>query len=112
MQHLREVLGDTPRVVLVNVRIARSWEGEVNHELSQYVKHWPQAVIADWYDNSTQEELTDGVHPSVAARSIYARAIYDALETSETKSTGAAQNTTTTTGTTTTKSTATTTKKG
>ncbi len=111
MQNLRKVTAGVPRVVLVNVRIARSWAGEVNQELSTYVRHWPQAVIADWYDNSTQEMLTDGVHPSVAARSIYARVIYDALETAETKSTSAPANASTTRDTTTTTRTTTTLQK-
>lgn len=87
MQNLRRVLAGVPRVVLVNVRIARSWETEVNHELSQYARTWPQATVANWYGNSTQEMLTDGVHPSVAARSVYARVIVDALKTAESKST-------------------------
>ncbi len=80
MQNLRRVLKGVPRVVLVNVRLARSWQDEVNHELSQYVRTWPQAVIADWYENSTQQMLTDGVHPSVAARNVYARVVVDALK--------------------------------
>jgi hypothetical protein len=87
MQHLRRVLAGVPRVVLVNVRIARSWEGEVNHELSQYARDWPQAVIANWYGSSTQAMLTDGVHPSVAARPVYVRVIIDALKLAERNST-------------------------
>jgi hypothetical protein len=105
MEHLRQVLAGVPRVVIVNARIARSWQGEVLQEVDTYVKTWPQATLADWYDSSTPEMLTDGVHPSVAARANYANVIYDALRTAEIKSTG------TTTGTTTTKSTTTTTKK-
>ena len=80
MQNLREVLRGVPRVVLVNVRLARSWQDEVNQELSQFARTWPQAVIANWYANSTQEMLTDGVHPSVAARNVYARVLVDALK--------------------------------
>jgi peptidoglycan/LPS O-acetylase OafA/YrhL len=90
MQHLRSVLAGVPRVVLVNVRIARSWEGEVNHELSEYARHWPQAVVANWYGNSTQAMLSDGVHPSVSARPAYARVIVDALKAVELKSARAA----------------------
>jgi peptidoglycan/LPS O-acetylase OafA/YrhL len=88
MQNLRRVLAGVPRVVLINVRIARSWEGEVNHELATYVRSWPQAVIANWYGHSTQEMLSDGVHPSVSARPEYARVIVDALKAVEAKSLG------------------------
>jgi peptidoglycan/LPS O-acetylase OafA/YrhL len=87
MEHLRQVLAGVPRVVIVNARIARSWQGEVVHEVDTYVKTWPQATLADWYDVSTPEMLTDGVHPSVEARANYATVIYDALRTAETKST-------------------------
>jgi peptidoglycan/LPS O-acetylase OafA/YrhL len=111
MEHLRQVLAGVPRVVIVNARIARSWQGEVVHEVDTYVKTWPQATLADWYDSSTPEMLTDGVHPSVSARATYANVIYNALKTAEIKSTGGATSTSTRTGTTTTKSATTTAKK-
>jgi lysophospholipase L1-like esterase len=85
MQHLRKVLKGVQHVVLVNVRIARSWQNEVNVELKSYARTWPQAVIANWYSHSTQTMLTDGVHPSIAARAVYARVVSDAVELSEAK---------------------------
>jgi hypothetical protein len=83
MQHLRRVLRSVPRVVLVNVRLARSWQNEVNGELKAYVRNWPQAVIANWYTHSSQAMLTDGVHPSIAARSVYANVVFEALRQTE-----------------------------
>jgi peptidoglycan/LPS O-acetylase OafA/YrhL len=83
MQHLRRVLKGVPRVVLVNVRLARSWQSEVNSELKTYAQHWPQAVIANWFDHSSQAMLTDGVHPSIADRSVYANVVFDALKQAE-----------------------------
>jgi peptidoglycan/LPS O-acetylase OafA/YrhL len=83
MQHLRKVLERVPRVVLVNVRLARSWQNEVNDELSSYAKSWPQAVIADWFDHSSQSMLSDGVHPQYSDRSVYAGVVYDALKRAE-----------------------------
>jgi peptidoglycan/LPS O-acetylase OafA/YrhL len=82
MQHLRRVLKGVQHVVVVNVRIARSWQNEVNSELKSYVRTWPQAVLANWYTNSSQAMLTDGVHPSIAARVVYARVVVDALDQS------------------------------
>jgi peptidoglycan/LPS O-acetylase OafA/YrhL len=79
MQSLRRVLRGVPRVVLVNVRLARSWQDEVNQELSQYVRSWPQAVIADWFSHSSQTMLSDGVHPEISARPAYAQVVYAAL---------------------------------
>jgi lysophospholipase L1-like esterase len=82
MQHLRRVLKGVQHVVLVNVRIARSWQNEVNSELKSYARTWPQAVIANWYTHSSQAMLTDGVHPSIGARAVYARVVVDALDQS------------------------------
>jgi lysophospholipase L1-like esterase len=88
MQHLRRVLKGVPRVILVNVRLARSWQNEVNSELKSYARNWPQAVIANWYTHSSQSMLTDGVHPTVAARSVYARVVVHALDKAERASRG------------------------
>jgi peptidoglycan/LPS O-acetylase OafA/YrhL len=79
LQHLRTVLDGVPHVVLVNVRVARSWQNEVNSTLAQYVRSWPQATIANWYGHSSEGLLVDGVHPSVPGRAIYARVIVEAL---------------------------------
>jgi peptidoglycan/LPS O-acetylase OafA/YrhL len=79
MQRLRSVLSGVPRVVIVNVRVARSWQNEVNSELTSYVSNWPQAVLANWYSHSSESLLVDGVHPSVPGRSIYASVVVDAL---------------------------------
>ena len=79
LQRLRTVLEGVPHVVLVNVRVARSWQGEVDKALSEYVSSWPQAVLADWYSHSNEGLLVDGVHPSVAGRAIYAGVVLEAL---------------------------------
>jgi len=79
LQRLREVLSGVPHVVLVNVRVARSWQGEVDKALAEYVSSWPQAVLANWYSHSSESLLVDGVHPSVAGRAIYARVVLEAL---------------------------------
>jgi peptidoglycan/LPS O-acetylase OafA/YrhL len=79
MQRLRTVLRGVRHVVIVNVRVARSWQNEVNSELAAYVSSWPQAVLANWYAHSSEGLLVDGVHPSVPGRSIYASVVVDAL---------------------------------
>jgi len=83
MQHLRKVLKGVPVVVLVNVRVARSWQNEVNAELRSYARTWPQAVIANWYVHSTQSMLSDGVHPWIDDRGVYARVVDAALKQAE-----------------------------
>ena len=79
MQRLRTVLDGVPHVVVVNVRVARSWQNEVNSELASFLSTWPQAVLANWYSHSSESLLVDGVHPSVPGRSIYASVVVDAL---------------------------------
>ncbi|MGH2856696.1 MAG: hypothetical protein ACRDMJ_04340, partial [Solirubrobacteraceae bacterium] len=77
---LRSVLDGVAQVVLVNVRVPRSWQGEVNDELRQLVSDWPQAKIADWYDASSNPSLLyDGIHPDPAGQSAYARVVAQAL---------------------------------
>jgi hypothetical protein len=83
MQRLRRVLRGVAAVVLVNVRLARSWQDEVNSELRSYARTWPQAVIADWFDHSSQSMLSDGVHPAYSAQPVYARVVHDALAQAE-----------------------------
>jgi hypothetical protein len=79
MQRLRTVLSGVPHVVIVNVRVARSWQNEVNSELASFIPTWPQAVLANWYAHSSESLLVDGVHPSVPGRSIYTSVVVDAL---------------------------------
>jgi len=85
LQRLRAVLAGVPHVVLVNVRVARSWQGEVDKALSEYVASWPQAVLANWYSHSSEGLLVDGVHPSVAGRAIYASVVIEALREAATR---------------------------
>ena len=89
MQRLRHVLRGVPRVVLVNVRLARSWQDEVNSELSSYVRSWPQATIANWFSHSSQSMLSDGVHPQYSDRGVYANVVYAALKLAERRSAAA-----------------------
>jgi len=79
LEHLRSVLGGVAHVVLVNVRVDRAWQHEVNHSLEAFVPVWPQAVLANWYAHSSESLLVDGVHPSVAGRAVYAQTIINAL---------------------------------
>jgi hypothetical protein len=61
------------------VRVDRSWEQQTNEQLKVFVDAWPQATLADWYANSTDAELSDGVHPWPYACTTYAKVIATAL---------------------------------
>ena len=69
-----------PLVVLVNVRVDTSWQGEVNSELLQTVAGWHQATIADWYDASAAPgSVADGTHTTPSGARAFAAVIARAL---------------------------------
>ncbi len=77
---LRAALAGVPLVVIVNVRVATSWQGEVNSELAQVVSGWHEATIADWYDASAAGgAVGDGTHTTVAGARLFAALIARAL---------------------------------
>ena len=45
---LMEVLADVDRVVIVNLKVPRRWEGPDNAALDAGVKRWPNAVLLNW----------------------------------------------------------------
>jgi hypothetical protein len=45
---LREVFGEERRVVIVNVKVPRPWEGPNNAMPAAGVARWPNAVLVDW----------------------------------------------------------------
>jgi peptidoglycan/LPS O-acetylase OafA/YrhL len=82
VRRLRRALAGVERVVLVNVRVPRSWESQVNDQLAATVGSWPQAVLADWHRASARTALLyDGAHPDPAGQTVYARTIARALAT-------------------------------
>ena len=77
---LRRVLAGVRRVALVNVRMPRTWEGEVNDLLAEAVQGWPQARLADWHAASAARGCSiDGTHPTPRGQKVYARLVERAL---------------------------------
>jgi hypothetical protein len=77
---LRQALAGVPLVVLVNVRVDTSWQGEVNSELAYAVKGWHEATIADWYDASSGPGLlADGTHTTPEGARDFAAVIARAI---------------------------------
>ena len=82
LQRLRQALAGVPLVVIVNVRVDTSWQGEVNGELAQAVHGWHEATIADWYDASTAPgALADGTHTTPLGAGLFAAVIARAVRT-------------------------------
>jgi hypothetical protein len=81
MAALRRVLAGTSRVVLVNVRIPRSWGDAANDVLADAVKGWPEARVADWHAASGPAGVLypDGTHPTPEGQGVYAGLVERAL---------------------------------
>ena len=78
---LKAALAGVPLVVIVNVRVATKWQGEVNSELPQVVTGWHEATIADWYDASAgATAVADGTHATVSGERLFAALIARALD--------------------------------
>lgn len=62
---MMRVLAETPRVIVVNVKVPRAWEAENNRVLADGVRRYPNTVLADWRGASVNRpELfyDDGIH--------------------------------------------------
>ncbi len=62
---LMEALSGVEKVIVVNVRVPRPWEGPNNDVLAEGVKRTPNAVLADWNGTSASRPevfADDGVH--------------------------------------------------
>ena len=79
---IMEAARDIPRVVFVNVRVPRTWEGTSNSVIADGVARYDNAVLVDWYAvSSNRNELfaADGVHPKQPGRVILADLIEQAV---------------------------------
>jgi hypothetical protein len=80
---LRDALAGVDHVYLVNVEVPRSWEGEVNSELSQFAADdWPQATVIDWHaEAADNSDLTyDQIHLTPKGERLYASLIGQAFK--------------------------------
>jgi peptidoglycan/LPS O-acetylase OafA/YrhL len=81
MRAMRSVLHGVRRVVLVNLRVPRRWNDDVNARLARAVENWPEARLADWYRASARPGVLwgDGTHPNPRGQRVYARVVARAL---------------------------------
>ena len=77
---LKTALRGVPDIVVVNVRNSTNWETESNDAITQWLRGWRTAHLADWYHHSTNTMLySDGTHPLPSGCRIYARLIATTL---------------------------------
>jgi peptidoglycan/LPS O-acetylase OafA/YrhL len=77
------VLAGVRRVVFVNVNVPRAWEQPNNEVISEGVRRYPNAVLADWYSASVNHPeyfVEDGVHLQIKGQRVYADLIAGQIE--------------------------------
>jgi peptidoglycan/LPS O-acetylase OafA/YrhL len=77
------ILAGVRRVVFVNVNVPRAWEQPNNEVISEGVRRYPNAVLADWYSASVNHPeyfVEDGVHLQIKGQRVYADLIAGQIE--------------------------------
>jgi hypothetical protein len=81
MREMLDILKDTPRVVVVNDSMPRSWRTPNNKVIDAVVPDYPNAVLVDWYAASKDHPeyfVSDGIHLTAKGARAYAHLIKDA----------------------------------
>jgi peptidoglycan/LPS O-acetylase OafA/YrhL len=76
---IRQALAGVDHVYFVNVEVPRSWQSEVNGELSSFVDGWPQAKVIDWYDTVQADMTYDGIHLNPSGQTAYTNLLRTAV---------------------------------
>jgi peptidoglycan/LPS O-acetylase OafA/YrhL len=75
---MMEVLADVPRVVFINVKVPRAWEGPNNAVIADGVERYPNTVLVDWHGVGIQRPdffWDDGIHLRPEGADAYAALI-------------------------------------
>ncbi len=78
LDDLMQLLTNVPRVIIVNLKLPRTWEGPNNELLAAAVKRYPNAVLLDWHTASADKpELfgKDGLHLGRVGARFYAELV-------------------------------------
>jgi peptidoglycan/LPS O-acetylase OafA/YrhL len=80
---MMNILSDVPHVVVVNVKVPRTWEGPNNALLAEGVSRYPNARLVDWYGVSAARGdffYNDGYHPTPAGAAVFAELVRAAIQ--------------------------------
>jgi hypothetical protein len=75
---IMSILGQARRVVFVNIRAPRPWEGLTNAVLADGASHYPNVQLVDWHSATEgHPELLwdDGIHLTPAGAEAYAELV-------------------------------------
>ena len=81
MREMLDILADSPRVVVVNNSMPRSWREPNNNVMADVVPQYPNAVLADWRAVSVDHPayfVSDGIHLTSKGAQAYATLIKQA----------------------------------
>jgi hypothetical protein len=79
---IMQLLSGVKRVVVVNTRVDRAWEQQVNDTLAAGVQRYPNAVLFDWHAAGSEHPeyfVQDGVHLTGDGARYYALVITSKL---------------------------------
>jgi peptidoglycan/LPS O-acetylase OafA/YrhL len=81
-RRVMDLLVDVPKVVVVNVRVTKPWEPDVNRVLAEQVPTYPNARLLDWWGESAMHGdwfYGDSTHLNPAGATAYALLVAAAL---------------------------------
>lgn len=73
-EQLMELLKDVPKVLVVNVKVARPWEEINNRMLAENIGRYPNARLVDWKGAASSHPevfYKDGVHLKPSGVGVY-----------------------------------------
>ncbi|TMV48079.1 acetyltransferase [Paenibacillus mesophilus] len=82
LESLLGSLGDVHQIVLVNTRVPRPWQDEVNSTLEEVAESFPNTTLVDWYAASEDKNnlfAADGVHLNTEGAEYYASLVAKAI---------------------------------
>ncbi|WP_127581869.1 acyltransferase family protein [Paenibacillus koleovorans] len=91
LESLLHSLCDVQQVLLVNTRVPRPWEGEVNTMLAEVADHYANTKLVDWHSASENKDsffYSDGVHLNKDGAQYYASMLADAMDPADTENIG------------------------
>lgn len=83
LRSLLDSLSDVEQILLVNTRVPRKWENNVNHNISKVSSEYSNTTVVDWYSASEGKDnyfYEDGVHLKPEGSKFYASLLVKALE--------------------------------
>ena len=83
LENLLNSLGPMKKIVLINTKVPRPWQTQVNATIATVAAHYPNTTLMNWYADSANDPqyfYTDGIHLNPAGAQYCASLIVQALD--------------------------------